>query len=61
VSGAGTLGHESRVAWRETTLFAAEAAGYMRLDVTDDGRVRLSVVVVDATGAGREAFGAWLE
>jgi len=61
VSGAGTYGHESRVSWRETTLFAAEAPGYIRLDVTGQGTVRLSVVVVDKTGAGHEAFGTWLE
>lgn len=61
VSGAGFYGHASAVAWTPATRFAAKAAGYMRVDVSRAGRVRLSVVIVDAKGVPREAFGTWLD
>jgi hypothetical protein len=65
VSGAGILGHSSLVREIEGTLFAREAAGFMRLDVTRDGRVRLSVstVVPEGTrpvGASAEVYSLWL-
>lgn len=60
VSGSGIYGHTSGVSWIPTTRFAAEAAGYMRVDVTRQGRARLSVVIVDEEGVPREAFGTWL-
>ena len=61
VSGAGILGHEGPVAWRKDTRFASSAAGFMRLDVLDDGRVRLGVWAVDRGGAAAERFSTWLE
>jgi hypothetical protein len=65
VSGAGILGHESVVRNVEGSLFKREAAGFMRLDVTRDGRVRLSVttVVPEGTrpvGESAEVFSLWL-
>ncbi len=64
VSGAGILGHASLVRRIEGTVFAREAAGFMRLDVTRDGRIRLSVttVVPERTGQGTsaEVYSAWL-
>lgn len=65
VSGAGILGHSSLVRNIEGTLFAREAAGFMRLDVTRDGRVRLSVTTVvpegtRAKGESAEVFSVWL-
>jgi hypothetical protein len=65
VSGAGILGHESVVRDVEGSLFKREAAGFMRLDVTRDGRVRLSVttVVPEGTrpvGESAEVFSLWL-
>jgi hypothetical protein len=65
VSGAGILGHSSLVRHIEGTLFAREAAGFMRLDVTRDGRVRLSVTTVvpegtRATGESAEVYSVWL-
>ena len=65
VSGAGILGHASVVRNVDGTLFKREASGFMRLDVTRDGRVRLSVttVVPDGTGPGgqhAEVYSLWL-
>jgi len=65
VSGAGILGHGSLVHRIEGTLFAREAAGFMRLDVTRDGRVRLSVTTVvpegkRAKGESAEVYSLWL-
>jgi hypothetical protein len=65
VSGAGILGHSSLVRHIEGTLFAREAAGFMRLDVTRDGRVRLSVTSVvpegtRAKGESAEVYSVWL-
>jgi hypothetical protein len=49
----------------EGSLFEREAAGFMRLDFTLDGRVRLSVttVVPEGTrpaGESAEVFSLWL-
>ena len=65
VSGAGILGHASVVRNVDGTLFKREAAGFMRLDVTRGGRVRLSVTTVVGTGerpAGEsaEVYSLWL-
>jgi hypothetical protein len=65
VSGAGILGHASVVRHIEGSLFEREAAGFMRLDVTRDGRVRLSVSTVvpegeRAKGESAEVYSRWL-
>jgi hypothetical protein len=65
VSGAGILGHASVVRDIEGSLFKREAAGFMRLDVTRDGRVRLSVTTVvpegeRPQGESAEVFSLWL-
>jgi hypothetical protein len=65
VSGAGILGHASVVRNVEGSLFKREAAGFMRLDVTRDGRVRLSVTTVvpegqRPAGESAEVFSLWL-
>jgi glyoxylase-like metal-dependent hydrolase (beta-lactamase superfamily II) len=65
VSGAGILGHASVVRDIEGSLFKREAAGFMRLDVTRDGRVRLSVTTVVPEGArpkgeSAEVYSLWL-
>ncbi len=59
------VGHESRVHAREGSLFESGAAGFMRLDVTTDGRVRLSVTTVtprkgSRPGEGHETYSLWL-
>ncbi len=61
VSGAGIYHHASSTAWRDNTRFAAEEAGYMRLDVLRSGAIRLAVVTVDGTGRGTEAFSLYLQ
>lgn len=61
VSGAGILGHEGPVGWHADTRFASSSAGFMRLDVLDDGRVRLGVWTVDDDGGAVEGFSMWLE
>jgi hypothetical protein len=65
ISGAGLMGHEGLVHAREGSLFEREAAGFMRLDVTTDGRVRLSVTTVTPAAAHREGesnevYSLWL-
>jgi len=65
VSGAGILGHASVVRDIEGSLFQREAAGFMRLDVTRGGRVRLSVTTVvpegeRAEGESAEVYSLWL-
>lgn len=63
VSGAGIVGHESVVRDVDGSLFKSEAAGFMRLDVTREGRVRLSVTgVASANGRpkGAEVYSLWL-
>lgn len=65
VSGAGILGHTSLVRKIEGSLFEREAAGFMRLDFTRDGRVRLSVTTVvpegqRPEGESAEVFSLWL-
>jgi calcineurin-like phosphoesterase family protein len=65
VSGAGILGHASVVRDIEGSLFEREAAGFMRLDVTREGRVRLSVTTVvpegeRPKGESAEVYSLWL-
>jgi Calcineurin-like phosphoesterase len=65
VSGAGILGHASVVRDIEGSLFKREAAGFMRLDVTRDGRMRLSVTTVvpegeRPVGESAEVYSLWL-
>jgi hypothetical protein len=64
VSGAGILGHTGLVRRVEGSLFERDAAGFMRLDVTRDGRVRLSVTTVPKgtrpVGESAEVFSLWL-
>lgn len=65
VSGAGILGHSSLVRKIKGSLFEREAAGFMRLDFTRDGRVRLSVTTVVEEGKRKdgesaEVFSLWL-
>ena len=61
VSGCGYYGNEEPIGTRDETLYAGAAAGYMRLDVPEQGPARLAVLVVDAGGGAREAFSQYLE
>ena len=65
VSGAGILDHESVVRKIEGSVFERDAAGFMRLDITRDGRVRLSVTTVVEEGKRKkgesaEVFSTWM-
>lgn len=59
VSGAGIVDHEGPIGWNDETLYASSRPGFMRLDVTTDGRFRLAVVEVLESGP-REAASFWL-
>ena len=61
VSGTGFYGHASRTAFTGGTIFARVASGFMRLDVSPSGEVRLAVVVADASGDAQEAFSKMLK
>jgi hypothetical protein len=61
VSGAGFYGHTEHVARLDNTLYAARASGWVRIDVQDDGRIRLGVVEIDAGGVRTEPFSIYLE
>ena len=60
VSGGGYYGHTNAVGWRDETLFARRASGFMVVEVLKDGRVRLGVVQVNAAGVGIEVYSRWL-
>jgi hypothetical protein len=62
VSGAGSKRRAARATSdpRFDSLFWSERNGYMRLDVHADGRVLLTVTVVE-DDTPREAFSLWLE
>jgi hypothetical protein len=65
VSGSGILGHASIVRKIEGSLFERDAAGFMRLDITRNGRVRLAVTTVVEEGKRKEGesaevFSLWL-
>lgn len=59
VSGAGINHHEGAVGWNDSTLYASSSPGYMRVDISPGGRVRLAVIAVSGAGP-REAAAFWL-
>ena len=61
VSGSGIYGHVTAVHPDARSLYAAAQAGFMRLDVMKDKRVRLGVFTVDADGRATEKYSAYLE
>lgn len=61
VSGGGIYNHTTRVRAITGTRYTRRASGYMRLSFLRDGRVRLSVQVVDAEGKAQEDFSTWVE
>jgi hypothetical protein len=60
VSGAGIYHHEGPVVGIQGTLLALQQAGFMRVDILRDGRVRLGVLTVDRRGTAREVHSRWL-
>jgi hypothetical protein len=61
VSGAGIYRHEGPVTGIPGTLLALQEAGFMRVDVLRDGRVRLGVFTVHRSGHSEEIYSRWLE
>lgn len=61
VSGAGIYEHTGPLVGVPGTLLAASTAGFMRVDVLRDGRVRLGVLTVDRSGGAIEVYSRWLE
>lgn len=60
VSGAGIYQHESPLRGIPGSTLALQEAGFMRLDLLCDGRVRLAVFTVNRAGAAREIHSRWL-
>jgi hypothetical protein len=56
VSGAGTYDHESHVEGIPGTRLALSDAGFMRVDLLRDGRLRVGVFAVDRAGEPREVY-----
>jgi Calcineurin-like phosphoesterase len=61
VSGAGIYGHWGRATRIRGSLFAKQASGFGRLDISRSGRARLAVIEVDRAGSSREVFSIWVE
>jgi hypothetical protein len=60
VSGAGIYGHDSPLIGIPGTRVALREAGFMRLDLLGDGRVRLAVITADRAGRSKERYARWL-
>jgi hypothetical protein len=60
VSGSGMEDHQSSVRGGDSTAFASDRPGFMRLDLLNDGRVRLGVTVIDDRRRPVESYRAWL-
>jgi hypothetical protein len=61
VSGAGAFGHVTRAHDTPVTLFARTASGFMRLDVSRTGDVRLGVRTVTGRDQAQEPFAKRLD
>ena len=61
VSGSGSFDHNNAVKRLDSTRYVSDRPGFMRVDVLADGRVRLGVLVVDASAHATEAFAMWLD
>lgn len=61
ISGAGYYGHLDFVAPVDGTQVAMAKSGFMRLDATVEGRLRLGVLTVDRAGNASEVASMWLE
>lgn len=59
VSGGGSAAHLTDTGRLDETLFCSASAGFLRLDVARDGRLRLTAIAVDPGGA-REIFSSEL-
>jgi hypothetical protein len=60
VSGSGNHAHTERVGCRRASTLALAAGGFMRLDATTDGRVRLTVLTAATDGTPIVRYRRWL-
>ncbi|MGZ8468498.1 MAG: hypothetical protein ACXW61_03455 [Gemmatirosa sp.] len=60
VSGSGNYGHTERVGCRRASTLALDAGGFMRVDATHDGRVRLTVLTAGPDGVPVVRYRRWL-
>jgi hypothetical protein len=61
VSGGGIYGHTTTTRAITGIRYIRQASGYQRITFLEDGRARLSVMVVDAQGNATEDFSLWLD
>ena len=61
VSGGGIYGHTTPTRRITGIRYIREASGYQRISILADGRMRLSVVVVNADGSRHEDYSQWLD
>ncbi|MBW3570697.1 MAG: metallophosphoesterase [Gemmatimonadetes bacterium] len=61
VSGGGIYGHTTTTRAITGIRYIRQASGYQRITFMDDGRARLSVMIVDAEGNAREDYSIWLD
>ena len=61
VSGGGIYGHTTTTRAITGIRYIRQASGYQRITFMQDGRARLSVMVVDAEGNAREDFSIMLD
>jgi hypothetical protein len=61
VSGAGIYNHSGRAVRVDGSLFARQASGFARLDVSWSGPARLAVLEVNASGMSEEVFSTQVE
>jgi hypothetical protein len=61
VSGAGIYNHSTQSRVIRGTMYARRASGWTELAFLRDGRVRLSVKVVDGNGNAKEDYSVWLD
>ncbi|HEU4560476.1 MAG TPA: metallophosphoesterase [Longimicrobium sp.] len=61
VSGAGIYHHSTQSRALRGTLYARPASGWVEMAFLRDGRVRMSVKVVNAQGEAKEDFSMWLD
>jgi hypothetical protein len=59
VSGTGSTGHGSYVGWTDSTRYAGIASGWFRVDLLEDGRVRVGAVELDGARP-RETWSDWV-
>jgi hypothetical protein len=60
VSGGGYYGHIDFISPINGTWLALAQSGFMRVDVTPGGRLRLAVITVDRNGIPTEVASRWL-